>query len=281
MATAANDAGTAGAADRAVEALARVLRPFGDRQADEVSLPVRLPIQPRSPMIRYSRASEPPRQCQDMPEETPTSSSGSQFEKITPLTAKDVYGNGDVIGRVLESLLTRDPVTMAWEPLGGQIAAEDQRRRPHLHVPTPQRRGLFRRRAAHCRRCDLHLQLDHEPTGGKAQPRQRAYYSKIKSVVAPDHYTVVFTFAEPYFKSEELAGLMAIMPAHFYSKYTPEQFNKAPACCWAAALTGWKIRPAGRRGSSCSSFATETIGASPRRSTKRSSTRRTARTSPS
>jgi len=41
-------------------------------------------------------------------------------------------------------------------------------------------------------------------------------------------YEVVFHFAEPYFQSFDLASGMNIMARHFYSKYTPEQFNQNP-----------------------------------------------------
>jgi peptide/nickel transport system substrate-binding protein len=59
-------------------------------------------------------------------------------------------------------------------------------------------------------------------------PRARAYYQKIRSVEKLGDYEVVFKFREPYFESLELAGGLQVMPRHFYSQYTPEQFNEHP-----------------------------------------------------
>ena len=138
---------------------------------------------------------------------------------------QDAYGNA-VIGRVLESLLTRDEVTLAWQPL---IAAS---------LPKISDDGLT-----------FTFELRHDVTFSDGQPltaddvvwtynwmmnplvealRQRAYYKTLASVVQHGEYEVVFTFKEPYFKSEELAGGMQILPEHFYSKYTPDEFNKDP-----------------------------------------------------
>ena len=41
-----------------------------------------------------------------------------------------------------------------------------------------------------------------------------------------DDLTVQFTFTEPYFKNFEVAAFTNIMAKHFYSKFTPNQFNE-------------------------------------------------------
>ncbi len=58
-------------------------------------------------------------------------------------------------------------------------------------------------------------------------PRTKAYYEKIRSVEKVDDDTVAFHFNEPYFEAFELAGGMAILPEHFYSQFSPEEFNTA------------------------------------------------------
>jgi peptide/nickel transport system substrate-binding protein len=166
----------------------------------------------------------------------------TKIEKITPLTVKDAYGSA-VDGRVLESLLTRDPVTLKWQPL---IAKS-------LPVISPD--GLT-----------FTFELRNDVTFSDGQPltaddvvftynlimnpiidapRLRAYYEKLKSVEKRGDYEVVFTFKEPYFQSEEFAGGMQILPQHFYSKYTSEEYNKAPGLLMGSGQyrmedpTGW------------------------------------------
>jgi len=60
-------------------------------------------------------------------------------------------------------------------------------------------------------------------------PRERAYYSKIKSVEALDPLTVKFQFAEPYFNALALAGGMSVLPKHFYEPYLekPNDYNQS------------------------------------------------------
>jgi peptide/nickel transport system substrate-binding protein len=62
-----------------------------------------------------------------------------------------------------------------------------------------------------------------------AAPRERAYFAKVKSVEKINDGEVVFKFKEPYYESFSLAAeALQILPRHFYSKYTPEQFNSSP-----------------------------------------------------
>lgn len=59
-----------------------------------------------------------------------------------------------------------------------------------------------------------------------AAPRERAYFAKVRSAEKRGDHEVVFKFKEPYFESFSLvADLLQILPRHFYSKFTPEQFN--------------------------------------------------------
>lgn len=61
-----------------------------------------------------------------------------------------------------------------------------------------------------------------------AAPRERAYYSKFKSVEKTGEYSVVFRYKEPYYEAFSLAADLQILPKHFYTKFTIEQFNTMP-----------------------------------------------------
>jgi peptide/nickel transport system substrate-binding protein len=58
-------------------------------------------------------------------------------------------------------------------------------------------------------------------------PRMRVYYEKVMSVRKLDDLTVEFAFSEPYFKSFEVAAGLPIVPAHFYGKLEPQEFNRS------------------------------------------------------
>jgi peptide/nickel transport system substrate-binding protein len=60
-----------------------------------------------------------------------------------------------------------------------------------------------------------------------AAPRERSYYSQIASVTKKGTNRVVFTYKQPYFQAFELAASLAVMPKHFYGKYTPDEFNQS------------------------------------------------------
>jgi peptide/nickel transport system substrate-binding protein len=57
-------------------------------------------------------------------------------------------------------------------------------------------------------------------------PRDRAYMTTLKEVKALDSQTVRFVFSDSYFKNFETAALTSVMAKHFYSKFTPNQFNE-------------------------------------------------------
>ena len=50
----------------------------------------------------------------------------------------------------------------------------------------------------------------------------------VRDVKATGDYEVVFTFKKPYFESFGVAAGFSVMPRHFYGKFSPEEFNKAP-----------------------------------------------------
>jgi peptide/nickel transport system substrate-binding protein len=56
--------------------------------------------------------------------------------------------------------------------------------------------------------------------------RERSYMTMFKEVKKLDTHTVEFTFTEPYFKNFETAISTPILAKHFYSRFTPAQYNE-------------------------------------------------------
>ncbi|MCX7097647.1 MAG: peptide-binding protein [Methylococcales bacterium] len=150
---------------------------------------------------------------------------GTNIKTITPLVSSDAYA-ANVQSYVLESLITRNPDTLAWEGLiakswtvspDGLVISFTLRDDVHFSDGTPLTAD------------DVVFSYDFIMTEAIQAPRERAYLEKLKSVTAKDKFTVVFTFKEPYFEALSLAGGMAILPKHFYSPYlkTPQKFNES------------------------------------------------------
>jgi len=59
-------------------------------------------------------------------------------------------------------------------------------------------------------------------------PRERAYYRRVESVEKLNQYRVAFHFRAPYFQAFPLAADLWILPEHFYSQFTPQEFNTHP-----------------------------------------------------
>ena len=80
-------------------------------------------------------------------------------------------------------------------------------------------------------------------------PRARAYFEKIEDVEATGRHRVAFHFREPYFEALQLAGGMRILPEHFYSEFSPSEFNEHPGLLMGSgpyqlpSPTGWRPSP--------------------------------------
>jgi peptide/nickel transport system substrate-binding protein len=80
-------------------------------------------------------------------------------------------------------------------------------------------------------------------------PRARAYLDRIMAVEMVNDHEVVFHFREPYFRAFELAAGMEILPRHFYERFTPSQFNRAPGLLMGSGPyrlpdpEGWRPEP--------------------------------------
>ncbi len=147
------------------------------------------------------------------------------LKTITPLVSSDVYAS-IVQGYVLESLLMRDPDTLEWV---GMIAKSWEISEDGLKFTFKLRDDVVFSDGQPLTSDDVVFSFDFIMNETIAAPRARAYFEKMKSVIAPDKYSVIFEFKEPYFDALSLAGGMAIMARHFYEPYLkePETFNQS------------------------------------------------------
>ena len=147
------------------------------------------------------------------------------LKTITPLVSSDLYA-AQVQGYVLESLLIRNPETLAWNGL----LAKDWRVNAAGDTYTFElRNNIVFSDGKPLTANDVVFTFNFIMNPRIAAPRERAYYEKIKSVRAINKYKVEFKFKEPYFNSLGLAGGMVILAKHFYEPYlkNPRDFNES------------------------------------------------------
>jgi peptide/nickel transport system substrate-binding protein len=177
---------------------------------------------------------------------------GNTVGKLTPLISSDAY-QSQVEAQVVESLITRDPVTLDWKPLlATEWKIEDNTQAHKAAVEKLKAEGKSDEDIAKDESLPHALKIRFKMRPGVAfsdgtpltaddvvfthqfimnpainAPRAKAYYARIKSVekTAPDEVT--FTFREPYFESLGLAGGMGIMARHFYGQFSAEDFNNS------------------------------------------------------
>ncbi len=97
---------------------------------------------------------------------------------------------------------------------------------PAVEVAFTLRRGVTFSDGAPFTADDVVFTYDWIMNPAVAAPRERAYYSKIRSVEKTGSHSVLFRFKEPYYESFSLAADLSVLPKHFYSRYTPEDFNQ-------------------------------------------------------
>ena len=150
---------------------------------------------------------------------------GTGLKTITPLVSTDAYSS-QIQSYVQESLLTRDPQTLAWV---GMIARDWQVSEDGLTFKFTLRDDVTFSDGEPLTAEDVAFTFDFIMNPAIAAPRERAFYEKIDRVTAITPHEVEFVFGEPYFNSLALAGGMAIMPQHFYAPFleAPETFNQS------------------------------------------------------
>ena len=142
--------------------------------------------------------------------------------KLTPLVSQDVYAR-IIEDLVLESLAVRDPDTLEWMPM---IAKSWRVNEDGLIIEFDLRQDVRFSDGQLLTADDVIFTYEWIMNPKVAAPRSRAYFEKIDSVAKEGDYRVIFTLKEPYFQSFEICAGMAIMARHYYSQFTPEQYNE-------------------------------------------------------
>jgi peptide/nickel transport system substrate-binding protein len=144
-------------------------------------------------------------------------------EKLTPIISSDTYSSS-IQGQVLESLADRDPQTLKWRPniARGWTVSPDG-----LEMTFTMKRGVTFSDGEPLTADDVIYTYQLIMNDKIDAPRQRVYYEKVKTAEKVNDYEVRFTFKETYFQNFEVIAGLGIMPEHFYSKFTPEEFNRS------------------------------------------------------
>lgn len=137
----------------------------------------------------------------------------SDPEQLNPLTSSDA-GSSEVLAYVFETLLTRDPRTLAFKPLIAEARPE---------ISQDKLTYIFKIRK------DAKFQ-DGRPITGEDilfsvkaikcpfvnAPFLRVYYDSLVDAQLVDPYTIRFSIKEPYFLNESVLGAIAVLPRHYY-----------------------------------------------------------------
>ena len=147
---------------------------------------------------------------------------GSQPRTLAPFVARD-EGAAIVQGWVQESLLSRDPLTLKWEPW----LARSYRISPNgLKITFKIRRRACFSNGHPVTAQDVLFSYNTMMNPGVDDAPQRVYLNDVKSCRAIGKRTVVFTFKHPYFKSLEVVGGISILPESVYQFKKASEFNK-------------------------------------------------------
>src|ERR1051325_9127819 len=143
---------------------------------------------------------------------------------LTPLIVQDLYGMY-VDGRVCEWLITYDADTLGF---AGVLAEAWKVSDDGLTVSFKLRRGVTFSDGEPFTADDVVFSYNWVQNPKVAAPRARSSLEKVKGVARKGDYEVEFYFKEPYFEALATVGTIDILPKHFISKFTEEQFNTTP-----------------------------------------------------
>jgi peptide/nickel transport system substrate-binding protein len=149
---------------------------------------------------------------------------GAKLKAMTPFIGNDVPA-AFVQAKVFEAMLYRDVDSLDFVPLlakSWDISPDGKTITFHL------RKGITFSDGEPFTADDVIFTFDWIRNPQVNAPRDRSYLELLESYRKLDDYTVEFKFREFYFKSLETIGNEPILAKHFYSKYTPEQFNETP-----------------------------------------------------
>lgn len=175
----------------------------------------------------FARAQAATQNADYAPGDWLVSSFAAQVASLTPYRSSDEYA-ARVQEWVFDSLVTRNPETLEWQPL---VAESWETSANGLTTRFKLREGVVFSDGTPLTADDVKFSWEFLMDERIAAPRARAYYSRI-SDVSVDGNTVTFKLAEPYFLSFLAMGTLPIMPKHFYGKYlesveAAEQYNNS------------------------------------------------------
>ncbi|MGH7831083.1 MAG: peptide-binding protein [Candidatus Binatia bacterium] len=137
----------------------------------------------------------------------------SDPEQLNPLTSNDAAAS-EILGYILQSLLTRDPRTLELKPLlavSRPVISKDKlvytftiRQDAHFQDgrPVTGEDVLFSVKAIKCPLVNA--------------PFLRVYFDSVVDAQLLDAYTVRFVTKEPYFLNESVLGSIDVLPRHYY-----------------------------------------------------------------
>ena len=163
----------------------------------------------------------------------------STVGKLTPLLATDAYQS--VIERyVLESLIERDPETLEFRPW---IARSWDVSEDGLRIAYDLRKDVRFSDGEPLTSEDVVFTYDMITNPAINAPQLQSYYENVVSVEAEGPHRVVFELSEPYFLSLSITGGMSVLPEHWYSRFSPEEFNTMPGLLFGSGPYKLEVPP--------------------------------------
>jgi len=146
----------------------------------------------------------------------------TKIGKLTPLVSSDIYQRW-VEQQVMEGLAVQDADSLEYLP---RLARKWTVSEDGLTMVFTLRRGISFSDGAPLSAYDVVFTFDFIRNPAVNADRQRAYLTKLQTVKKIDDLTVEFKFSEFYYLNFGTIAETAIMPKHFYGKFTPDQFNE-------------------------------------------------------
>jgi peptide/nickel transport system substrate-binding protein len=148
---------------------------------------------------------------------------GIKLGKLTPLISTDIYQSW-VEYQVCDSLAFRDPYSLEFLP---RLATKWDISPDGLVMRFYLQRGATFSDGEPLTAEDVVWTFNWIQNPAVAAARHRSYLEKLKEVKKIDDHTVEFRFSEFYYLNfAYVATDLTILPKHFYSKFTPDQFNE-------------------------------------------------------
>jgi len=149
---------------------------------------------------------------------------GVEVGKTTPYISGDVYASL-VNDYIFETLLTRDPVTLDLVP---RLAESWEVSDDGLLIIFRLREDVTFSDGEPFTAQDVVFTYNWVMNEDVAAPRVRSYLDKIEQVTALGTHQVAFRLKEYYFQAVEICGGLEILAEHYYSQFSPDEYNKLP-----------------------------------------------------